>query len=585
MTTTRPSTNRQLLTGNAAVARGAREAGIRAAFSYPGTPATEILQSLLGIDGIVAEWSVNEKIALECALGVSLCGGRALVSMKQVGLNVAADPLFSVAYTGCTGGLVIVVVDDPGMHSSQNCQDSRHYARAARLPMLEPSDSHEAYQFVKKAFDLSERFASPVLVRLTTGVSHARSVVAPGEIPEAAAPVGFGRDRQRFVLIPPFVENRPREIDDRLQAIASDAEAGAFSRMENGTTDEGIITTGIAYQYCKEAAPGASILKLGMVYPLPQFLVREFCSRVKRVRVIEEQDPFLATEIRAMGIAVEGGDALTSNGELSVDAVAAILHGAPAPSSHRATHSDRLPTLCPGCPYLGFFSVVKRMDVVVAGDIGCYTLSVFPPFEVTDTTLCMGAGLSMAQGMGIADPAQRTLAIIGDSTFCHAGIPTLLNAVYNKRDLRMVILDNAAVAMTGLQPSPSSGIGADGKPAPRLDFAGLSRSLGVPTSQVARIDGRNLAELERAISAMLARPGVSVLIVEQPCAIVASRRAPRPAQRVDPSRCTGCRACLALGCAALVEREGTVEIRAGRCAGCGVCAQLCPAAAIVEGAA
>jgi indolepyruvate ferredoxin oxidoreductase alpha subunit len=573
---------RALLTGNQAVARGAFEAGARVATGYPGTPCTEVLEGLADYPAVHAMWSANEKVAVEVALGAALAGARALAAMKHVGLNVAADPLFSASYTGVRAGLVVVVGDDPSAHSSQNEQDSRHYARAAKLPLLEPSDSQEAKDCLPHAFRLSERFATPVLVRLTTRVCHSRGVVdlAEPEVP-AAAP-GFVPDFDRFVLLPRQALQRHAAIEERLVRLAESAAGCPLTRVEMRDPALGVITSGAAYGYVREAFPGASVLKLGQTFPLHSPTVRRFAAGVGRLLVVEELDPFLEEQVRALGVPAEGKEIFPRVGELDPERVrGSYEQGRPLPVTAGAV-PPRAPRICAGCQYLGVFTVIERLGVTVAGDIGCYTLGALPPFNSLDTVLCMGASVGMALGMEKALGTDRkVLAVIGDGTLLHSGLAPLLDLVYNQGHCTVLILDNSAIAMTGLQGHAGSGVGLQGRKAPPVSLERLVAALGIDWVRVA--DPYDLAGMERTLREALDHPGPAVVISRAPC-LLRERRPPAQKARVDPRACTGCGECFRVGCLA-VERatfEGrpVAAVNPQWCVGCTLCVQACPEGAI-----
>ncbi|MBN2350996.1 MAG: indolepyruvate ferredoxin oxidoreductase subunit alpha [Spirochaetales bacterium] len=531
---------RLMMSGNEAIALGAYEAGVAVGAGYPGTPSTEILESLTGYQGVYTEWSVNEKTALEVGLGTALAGARSLVTMKHVGLNVAADPLFTSVYTGVKGGLVVVNADDPDMHSSQNEQDNRHYARAAKLPMLEPADSEEARRFTSLAFDISERFDTPVILRSTTRISHSRSPVSPsGERRPRADTPRFERNLKKYVMIPAHARARHRAVEERLLALAEYAETFTENRIEPGRGGFGIITSGVAYEYVREVFPDAPILKLGLVWPLPGKLIVRFAAEHETLYVVEELDPFLETEIKAMGIKARGKDFLPRTGEFSPGLLrrAFQAEGKTDASAEGLRSSLRLPprppTLCPGCPHRTVFKILGRLGVTVSGDIGCYTLGVLPPFQAMDTCVEMGGSVGLAQGIEIAEGidgagetegAGRTAAVIGDSTFAHSGLTGLVNAAYNGRRILIIVLDNSTTAMTGMQPNPFSGERIDGKPAPAVDYRTLAAAVGLADGDVAIVDAYKPKEVEEAIERFLSARRLSLLVVKGPCIIWKRKR-------------------------------------------------------------
>lgn len=521
----------RLLSGNEAVALGAWEAGVAVGCGYPGTPSTEILEALSRQPDVYTEWSVNEKVALEVGVGASLAGGRALVTMKHVGVNVAADPLFTASYTGVRGGLVVVTADDPEMHSSQNEQDNRHYAIAAKIPMLEPSDSQEAREFTKLAFELSEAHDTPVFLRLTTRLSHAKSLVHPfpGDAPvRTPAPIeaGFVKDPGKYVMIPGHARVRRRAVERRMAALGELAETHPANRIDAppNSAEVGIVTSGIPYTYVKEVAPDASVLKLGLVHPLPRRLVEEFAGSVQRLYVVEELDPVIETQLRAWGIDCIGKDAFPAIGEFTPGIVAAGL-GRATPSERKTPRFPvpvRRPGLCAGCPHDHVFAELRRKQLIVSGDIGCYSLGVLPPYDAMDTLLDMGASLTMAQGMDIVAPEHqrgRIAAVIGDSTFAHSGITGLLNAIWNKRDGLYIVLDNGTTAMTGMQPNPMSGERIGREDAPGVDYEHLARAFHLPAENFAMVDAYDTGAISAAIDTLAEGSGVRLLVVLGLCLI------------------------------------------------------------------
>jgi indolepyruvate ferredoxin oxidoreductase, alpha subunit len=590
---------KQILLGNEAVARGAYEAGVKVVSSYPGTPSTEITEAAAGYERIRCEWAVNEKVGLEVAVGASIGGARAMTCMKHVGVNVAADPLFTASYVGVNGGLVVVAADDPGMHSSQNEQDSRHYARAAKLAMFEPSDSQESRDFTRAAFALSERFDMPVMIRLTTRIAHSRSLVELDE-PQPQTVRPYGKDVAKYVMMPAMAINRHRIVEQRQNelAAASDADDSIGLHQEIWRSDElGIITSGIAYQYVSEAFPEASVLKLGLIYPLPLGRIRQFAAKVRRLIVVEELDPFLETEIRAAGVAsatgspCEGKSLFTLLGEYSVAMLRQAL-GLPGLGDAALSRGEltaapgRPPVMCAGCPHKGLFLALKRLKTIVSGDIGCYTLGALSPTEAMDTCLCMGASIGMAHGLDKASDGElskRTVAVIGDSTFIHSGITNLINCVYNQSDTTILILDNSITGMTGHQQNPATGKNIRLQDAPALDLEALCRAVGVRSIRVLDPADTNLAE--QVIAEEMARPGVSVVIARRPCALIPSGRGrPENAVRVDLTQCRRCKACLRIMCPALVAGpEGYPVVDAASCTACGLCLRMCKFGALQKG--
>ncbi len=570
---------RDILSGDEAIARGAFEAGITVATAYPGTPSTEILETISArFPSVYAQWSPNEKAALEVALGASMGGARVLVAMKHVGLNVAADPLFTAAYTGVTGALVVVTADDPSLHSSQNEQDNRWYARAAKVPMLEPSDSQEAKDFVAKAVEVSERFDTPVLLRITTRVAHSEGVVELGAEPKARERQAFRSQRQKYVMIPAYARMRHRIVEEHLAALAAFAEETDLNRVEKGTSELGIIASGVACEYAKEAFPEASILKLGMTFPLPAQKIRRFAASVKRCVVVEELDDILATEIRALGVDVASKAPTFRLGELNVDRVRAVVEGASAEPETLAVKS-RPPALCSGCPHRAAFHVMKKLKCIVTGDIGCYTLSVLPPLEMMESCVCMGASIGMAFGLRKAlppDEARRVVGVIGDSTFFHSGVTGILDAVYNGATGVVVILDNRTTAMTGRQGHPGTGEALSGE-GRQVSIEDVCRGIGV--ENVVTLDPIAIKGMEKELKAAMDRDGVNVIVARRPC-ILLSRPTERKAAHVDAAKCKVCGLCVNTGCRAIIRTDKAVTIDVTQCTACGLCVEVCPFDAI-----
>jgi indolepyruvate ferredoxin oxidoreductase alpha subunit len=565
-----------LLSGNEAVARGAYEADCRVAASYPGTPSTEILENITRYEHIYCEWSVNEKVAFEVALGASIGGARALYTSKHVGLNVAADPFFSAAYIGARGGLVVVSADDPGLHSSQNEQDNRHYGVAAKVPVVCPADSQEAKDFTRLAFDISERFDIPVLVRLTTRVSHTKSVVELGRRARRRSK-GYRKDIHRNMILPAFARVRHGELEERLLALSDYAEEFPGNAVEHGDGEVAFICDGVAYHYTREAFPTAPVLKLGMVHPLPVGLVSAFCCRYPNVVVVEENDPVVETAVRALGFPVHGKDTVPRTGELNPDRVAAALgHGTPPAPGPRLP--ARPPVLCPGCGHRGLFHTLAKFKPIIAGDIGCYTLGALPPLGAMETCVCMGASVTVAHGLEKAGAGDgKVVAVIGDSTFYHSGMTGLLDVVYNLGRTLVVIVDNFTTAMTGHQRHPGTGRTLMGKPSVPIRPETVAKGLGVEWVRV--VDPYDLEETRGGVEEAMAFDGPAVLIARRPCTLqVRSKRGPR---QVIMQECTGCRLCMQLGCPALRVRGKKAFIDEMLCYGdCGMCAQVCPQGAI-----
>ncbi len=593
------------MSGNEAIARGAFECGARFAAGYPGTPSTEIMETFANYPGVYAEWSPNEKVAMEVGIGAALAGAKAMVVMKHVGVNVAADPLFTASYTGTNGALVVITADDPSLHSSQNEQDNRHYARFMKIPMLEPADSQEAKAFIKLAFDLSEHFDTPVFLRTTTRVSHSKSVVALDEprITEDRTAIRF--NAEKFVMVPMNARKRRIAVEDRMRDLRAFAETFPENRMELNSPDVGIITAGISYHYAKDVFPEFSYLKLGMVYPLPAEMIRTFAARVRKIYVIEELDPFLEEQIRALGIEVTGKAIFPYTGEFDPGIVEQAITG-----SRKAARSlpeipipPRPPNLCPGCPHRGLFYVLGKLKIFVTGDIGCYTLSFMKPLEGMHSCICMGASIGMAHGMSKALGEKgrgKIVGVIGDSTFLHSGITPLLNMAYNRSDAVIVICDNRTTAMTGMQEHPATGFTLQGERTLGVDLVALVKTLGIESVRI--VDPYDLQAVRIAIKEELARPGPSVVVSRHACALFKREKvASRKSFRIDPKKCIGCRLCLGLGCPPIAwtavenesdsrtketegngSRDGVAVIDQNRCVGCGLCEQVCKSGAIAE---
>lgn len=596
-----PGLKRELLSGNEAVARGAYAAGVRVACAYPGTPSTEILEELARLPGVYCEWSPNEKVALEVGIGSCLGGARTLVAMKHVGLNVAADPWMTLPYIGVNAGLVLVVADDPGMHSSQNEQDSRYYARMAGVPLLEPSDSMEAYDMVGAAFDLSERYDTPVLLRLETRISHSRTVVEYEET-RREVDLPYEKDAIKRVMIPAHARLRHPVLLRRLEDLAREAELSPFNRVEMRSDRVGIVTSGVCYQYVREAFPEASVLKLGYVYPLPERTVRDFASHFRRLYVVEELEPFLEEALKALGVDVMGKARIPREGELDPDLVGRSLAeviemdtgleggGWNRPETIQnprlATLPSRPPVMCPGCPHRGLFYVLSRLKLVVSSDIGCYTLSVLPPVSGIDCQVCMGAGVGMALGLEKAFASSevnkgkrgKVVGALGDSTFIHGGITGVIDMVYNRIPCTIIILDNRTTAMTGFQDHPGTGRTLMGEETHALDLEALCRAVGVDSVRV--VDPWDLEATERLLREEVGSDRTSVVISRRACTLMA--RSAHSVFRVVEEECTGCRRCLRLGCPALVMREEKAWVDEDLCAGCSMCAQLCRPGALRE---
>lgn len=573
-----------VLSGNEAFARAAFEAGVQVASAYPGTPSTEILENITQYERIDSSWAPNEKVSVEVGIGASMGGARAIVTMKHVGVNVAADPLFTFAYTGVRGGFVLIVADDPEMHSSQNEQDSRHYARSAKIPMFEPSDSQEALDFTRLAFDASEQFDAPIMVRSTTRLSHSKCVVTTGTPIEKLPQASLVRDPAKFVMLPGNARMRHPVVEQKLLDMADWASDQPFNRIEEGSTDLGIITAGVAYQYAREVFPEASILKLGLVNPLPKKLIREFAARYKTLYVIEELDPFIEEQVKAMGINVVGKEKVPLCGELSPGRLRKAFG---LESSEQTPVQEELPprppNMCPGCPHRGVFRALNRLKAFVTGDIGCYTLGFMPPLSAMDTCICMGASIGTATGLSKvlgADEKQKVVGVIGDSTFLHTGINGLMDMVYNKSTATVIILDNRTTGMTGRQDNPSSGFTLQGEDSYEVDLEALCRAVGVKHVTVA--DPYEMDKTLEVIREAMETPEVAVVITRRPCVLIKHDILEhRPPLCVDADKCTGCKACLSIGCPAIEwvpgkeGNRGVAKIDRLLCMGCSVCKQCC----------
>ena len=568
--------------GDHAVAQGAYEAGVKVAAAYPGTPSTEITEYIANFNEVNAEWSVNEKVSMEVGIGAAMAGKRALVAMKHVGLNVAADPLFTFAYTGVNAGLVVAVADDPGMHSSQNEQDSRYYAQSAHVPMLEPADSQEAKDFTMLAYELSEKYDTPVLVRLTTRIAHARSFVEIGERKEVEYP--YKQDISKYVMVPANARKRHPIVEEREKRLSKDINSDLFSinKIEYGgagLNKIGIVCSGAVYQYVKEALPDFAIFKLGMVYPIAFEKLKEFAGKCERLIVVEELEPFIENALKANGIECCGKDLTGLQGELSVQKISEAILGQKALPELAENIPMRPPVMCAGCTHRGVFYILNKLKLNVVGDIGCYSLGCSAPLNAMHSLVCMGASISNAHGMFMAkgkEFSKANIAVIGDSTFIHSGITGLIDAVYNKSNITVIIMDNRTTGMTGHQDHPGTGITIKGEPTHMLDLGELCRACGVQNLSV--IDPYNLAETENAIKECLKAEGVSVIIAKRPCVLL-DKSMQRNA--VSISDCKKCGICLKIGCPALSKRkDNSVEVDGSLCTGCMVCAQTCRSGAI-----
>lgn len=573
---------KKLMIGNQAVAAGLHDGGLGVVSSYPGTPSTEITEFLAKYDDIKSEWAPNEKVACEVAFGASLAGARSACAMKHVGLNVAADPLFTLSYTGVNGGMVICVADDPAMHSSQNEQDSRHYAIASKVPMLEPSDSAEAYLFAKTAFELSERFDTPVLLRMCTRIAHSQSVVETSEAIPAVLK-DYEKNPQKYIMMPGNAIKRHPVVEARTEAIREFSENCIYNTVEYADSDIGVITSGCSYLYVKEAlGDSVSILKIGMPNPLPEKTIKDFASKVKKLYVIEELDPVIENYVKSLGIDCVGKEMFSLLGEFSQATIAAAFgKEAPETVSADSVIPNRPPMMCAGCPHRGMFYTLAKNKITVLGDIGCYTLGAVPPLNALDSTLCMGASVSGLHGFNLArgeEAEKKSVAVIGDSTFMHSGMTGLVNVAYNATNSTVIILDNSITGMTGHQHNPTTGYNIKGDPAAKVDLEALCKALGI--NRVTVVDPYDLAACEKAVKEELAAEEPSVIISRRPCVLLKSVK-PLPALKVEPDKCRSCKKCMTLGCPAISMKDGKAHIDNTLCVGCGVCKQLCHFDAIV----
>lgn len=582
---------KKVMLGNEAIARGAYESGVKVSSAYPGTPSTEISENLVKYPEVYCEWAPNEKVAMEVAIGASISGVRAMASMKHVGFNVAADPMYTVSYIGATGGLVAVVADDPGMYSSQNEQDTRQICRAAQVPVLEPSDSQEAKDFMKLAFNLSEKYDTPIVLRTTTRLAHSQGLVTLEDrvVPEDKP---YERNIGKNVMMPGNAIKRHLVVEKRIKDMAEDAntlkvaEDGVskdipLNRMEINDTKIGFITSGIPYTYVKEACPNASVLKLGLVHPLPKKLIAEFAEKVDTLYIFEELEPVIEEQVKAMGIKCIGKEAFTLQGEYSANLLRKAVLKEELGINKPADVPARPPLLCPGCPHRSVYTVLNKLKIHAAGDIGCYTLGAVAPLSVVDTTICMGASISSLHGMEMAkgkDYIKNWVAVIGDSTFMHTGVNSLMNMVYNQGTGTVIILDNSTTGMTGHQDHAATGKTLQGKVVPAINIMGLCKSMGI--EHVKEVNAFDIKELEEVIKEEVARDAVSVIITKSPCALLKEVHFPNKCVPV-PEKCKKCGMCLKPGCPALTRNEdGTISIDATMCNGCGLCKNLCPFEAI-----
>ena len=578
-----------LMLGNEAVARGLYEAGCAFVSSYPGTPSTEITEAAALYKEMYAEWAPNEKVALESAFGASLSGRRSFCGMKHVGLNVAADPLFTIAYTGVNAGLVIAVADDPGMHSSQNEQDSRHYARASKIPMLEPADSAEAIAFTKAAYEISEEFDTPVLLKMCTRVAHSQSVVEPGERTEFAK--AYAKDAQKYIMMPGNAKRRHPIVEARTEALIAFAETTTLNTVENGTSNDiGIITSSTSYQYVKEVfGDKYPIMKLGMIWPMPEKKIVDFAQTVRTLVVVEELDSFIESHVRDLGIPCIGKSKFSCIGEFSQNIIREQMENIVITGKKiDAEIPARPPVMCAGCPHRGLFYTLVRNKVTVMGDIGCYTLGAVPPLGALDTTICMGASVSGLHGFNkasalegsVVEDKRKTVAVIGDSTFMHSGITGLVNIAYNDSNSTVIIVDNSITGMTGHQQNPTTGKNLKGDPAAKIDLETLCRAVGIRRVRV--VDPYDLAACDAAVKEELAANEPSVIISRRPCALLKYVKHNKPLS-INPDKCRSCKMCMKIGCPAISMVGGKAKIDNTLCTGCGVCAQLCKFDAFEKG--
>lgn len=571
---------KKIMLGNEAIARGAYEAGVKVSAAYPGTPSTEISENIVKYEEIYAEWSPNEKVAMEVAIGASLAGVRAMASMKHVGVNVASDPLYTVSYIGVNGGLVLVAADDPGLYSSQNEQDSRAVARAAKIPVIEPSDSNEAKEFVKCAFELSEVYDTPVMLRTTTRLAHSQGIVelcSREEIEDKP----YVKDIRKTVMMPSMAKLRHLHVEAREISMAEDADCFSINRVEMNDTEIGVITSGIPYQYVKEVLPNASVLKLGLVNPLPKNMIRDFAASVKKLYIVEELDPIIEEQVKAMGIPCIGKEIFTVQGEYSANMIRKAILQKELSIEEESVVPNRPPILCPGCPHRSTFYVLKKLKLHAAGDIGCYTLGAVAPLSVVDTTVCMGSSISTLHGMEKAKGSafiRDWVAVIGDSTFMHTGVNSLMNMVYNQSTGTVLILDNSTTGMTGHQDHAGTGKTLKGDIVNSISLTELCRGMGIQNVQV--VDAFDTATLERVVKEEVAKEELSVIIVKAPCALLNKKRITMQ-YKVNPTLCKKCGMCMKPGCPAITKNaDNTVSINDTMCNGCSLCAQLCKFGAI-----
>lgn len=569
---------KKLLLGNEAIARGAYEYGVTVATAYPGTPSTEITENIAKYENIKAQWSPNEKVALEVGIGASIAGARTIVSMKHVGLNVAADPFMSISYPGVNAGLVLAVADDPGQHSSQNEQDTRYFGMAAKIPIVEPSDSQECKDFVGAALDISEKFDTPVILRLSTRVSHSQSMVETQDKLDIALKE-YDQNPMKYIVAPAVAKKRRVIAEQRLRDLEEFAETTELNQVEYGDLKIGVITSGIAYQYAKEVLPNASFLKLGLSYPLPKNKITEFVNHCDKVYVVEELEPIIEEKIKSWGLDVIGKEVLPIIGELSPEIIRlAILNEKieAVESKFSEEIPARPPTLCPGCHHRGVFHVLKKLKLHVSGDIGCYTLAAFPPLSSMDTSICMGASVGMALGFEKArgkDFAKKSIAVIGDSTFLHSGITGLIDVVYNQGNTTVIILDNSITGMTGHQENPSTGYTLEGSPTYSVDFEALGKAVGI--KRVKTVDAYDIDELEKIVKEETNVEEPSLIITKRPCVLIKRANMIKSPLAIDVDKCTSCKLCLKIGCPAISFKDGIMSINQILCVGCELCTEMC----------